>query len=87
MNRLTQAYRDNAPNAICAYIYELAGAVNKFYHETRILAEPDAEITPVICEQLYDLALMSYRPLSSEEMTAFLDRSNQILEKLADLEA
>ena len=36
-----QAYRDNAPNAICAYIYELAGAVNKFYHETRILAEPD----------------------------------------------
>ena len=37
-----QAYRDNAPNAICAYIYELAGAANKFYHETRILAEPDA---------------------------------------------
>ena len=39
---LQQAYRDNAPNAICAYIYELAGAANKFYHETRILAEPDA---------------------------------------------
>ena len=38
---MQQAYRDNAPNAICAYIYELAGAVNKFYHETRILAEPD----------------------------------------------
>ena len=37
-----QAYRDNAPNAICAYIYELAGAANKFYHETRILAESDA---------------------------------------------
>jgi len=37
-----QAYRDNAPNAICAYIYDLAGAVNKFYHETRILAEADA---------------------------------------------
>jgi len=39
---LQQAYRDNAPNAICAYIYELSGAANKFYHETRILAEPDA---------------------------------------------
>ncbi len=39
---LWQAYRDSAPNAICAYIYELAGAANKFYHETRILAEPDA---------------------------------------------
>ena len=36
------AYRDNAPNVICAYIYELAGAANKFYHETRILAESDA---------------------------------------------
>jgi len=38
---MQQAYRDNAPNVICAYIYELAGAANKFYHETRILAEPD----------------------------------------------
>ncbi len=37
------AYRDNAPNAICAYIYDLPGAANKFYHETRILAEPDAK--------------------------------------------
>ena len=35
------AYRDSAPNVICAYIYELAGAVNKFYHETRILSEED----------------------------------------------
>ncbi len=40
---MQQAYRDNAPNVICAYIYELAGAANKFYHETRILAEPDAD--------------------------------------------
>ena len=39
---LWQAYKDCAPNTICAYIYELAGAANKFYHETRILAEPDA---------------------------------------------
>ncbi len=30
-----------APNLVCAYIYELAGAVNKFYHETRILGEED----------------------------------------------
>ncbi len=33
----------SAPNLICAYIYELAGAVNKFYHETRILGEEDKE--------------------------------------------
>ena len=26
---------------VCAYIYDLANAFNKFYHETRILAEED----------------------------------------------
>ena len=40
---LELAYRDCAPNAICAYIYELAGFANKFYHETHILTEADAE--------------------------------------------
>ena len=34
----------SAPNMICAYIYELAGAVNKFYHETRILTEENEEL-------------------------------------------
>ena len=38
-DNLEIAYRDSAPNVICAYIYELAGAVNRFYHETRILTE------------------------------------------------
>ena len=33
------ALQNNAPNQICAYIYELAGCVNKFYHETPILKE------------------------------------------------
>ena len=40
---LESALKSSAPNLICAYIYELAGAVNKFYHETRILTEEDAE--------------------------------------------
>ncbi|MCI8525959.1 MAG: arginine--tRNA ligase [Oscillospiraceae bacterium] len=39
---LALAYRDSAPNVLCAYIYELSGCANKFYHETRILTEPDA---------------------------------------------
>ncbi len=38
---LETAYRTSSPNLICAYIYDLAGAVNKFYHETRILGEED----------------------------------------------
>ena len=33
-----------APNMICAYIYELAGCVNKFYHETPILKEENEEL-------------------------------------------
>ena len=39
----------------------------------------DSEKTPVICEQLYDLAMMSHKQLSPEEMTKFVQRSNEIL--------
>ena len=38
---MESALKASAPNLVCAYIYELAGAVNKFYHETRILSEED----------------------------------------------
>ena len=38
---LESALKASAPNLICAYIYELSGCVNKFYHETRILGEED----------------------------------------------
>ena len=41
---LESALKAAAPNQICAYIYELAGAVNKFYHETRILTEEDEHL-------------------------------------------
>ena len=38
---MESALKASAPNLICAYIYELSGCVNKFYHETRILTEED----------------------------------------------
>ena len=41
---LEAALKTASPNLICAYIYELAGAVNKFYHETRILTEENEEL-------------------------------------------
>ena len=41
---LEQAQKTSCPNLICAYIYELAGCVNKFYHETRILSEEDEHL-------------------------------------------
>lgn len=34
-------YEEIAPHKMCAYIYDVANAFNKFYHETRILAEED----------------------------------------------
>ena len=41
---MEMALQNSAPNQICAYIYELAGCVNKFYHETPILKEENEEV-------------------------------------------
>ena len=38
---MDSACEETAPHKICAYIYDLANAFNKFYHETKILAEED----------------------------------------------
>ena len=37
------AYQESAPHKICAYIFELANAFNRFYHETKIVAEENEE--------------------------------------------
>ena len=34
---------------------------------------------PIICKQLYDLAMLAHKPLNPEEMTAFVQRSNEIM--------
>ena len=39
----------------------------------------DNENTPVICKQLYDMAMLAHKPLTPEEMTAFVQRSNDIM--------
>ncbi|MDO4602023.1 MAG: molecular chaperone HtpG [Eubacteriales bacterium] len=43
----------------------------------------EASQVPVICEQLYDLAMLSHKQLLPEEMTKFVQRSNEILLMLA----
>ena len=40
---IANAFQDLAPHKICAYIYDLANAFNRFYHETKILAEEDEQ--------------------------------------------
>ncbi len=48
-----------------------------------VLENKDGENTKVLCEQLYDLALISHRQLTPEEMTKFVARSNEIMLMLA----
>ena len=48
-----------------------------------VLENGDTENTNVICEQLYDLAVLSHRQLTPEEMTKFVTRSNDIMMMLA----
>ena len=36
------AFEEMAPHKICSYIYDLSNAFNRFYHETKILSEEDA---------------------------------------------
>ena len=44
-----------------------------------VLSHKDGENTDKICQQLYDLASLSHGTLSPERMTAFVDRSNEIM--------
>ena len=48
-----------------------------------ILENKDSEHVPMMCCQLYDLAVLSHKPLSSDEMTKFIARSNEIMMLLA----
>ncbi len=47
-----------------------------------LLENKDAEHGDMICNQLYDLARIANKPLSNEDMTAFIKRSNEIMKLL-----
>ena len=57
----------NANNELVKYIFE----------------HKDSENVPMFCDQLYDLAVLSNHPLSVDEMTKFVERSNKIMMLLA----
>ncbi len=40
---IVNAAEEDAPHRICQYIYDLANAFNRFYHENKILAEEDKD--------------------------------------------
>ena len=45
--------------------------------------EDRKEDVDLICRHLYDLAMMSHKPLAVDQMTMFIERSNKILERIA----
>ena len=53
----------NANNALVRYLFE----------------HSESEHVNMICEQLYDLAMISHQPLAPEAMTRFVTRSNEIM--------
>jgi arginyl-tRNA synthetase len=40
---VNSAYSENAPHKICQFIYDVSNAFNGFYHDTKILSEPDED--------------------------------------------
>lgn len=49
-----------------------------------VLENQEGDNVTLICKQLYDLAMLGNKPLSSEEMTNFVARSNEIMLLLTD---
>ncbi len=49
-----------------------------------ILNHKDSEHVPMMCEQLYDLAMLAHAPLTSDAMTKFIARSNELMMLLAN---
>jgi molecular chaperone HtpG len=47
-----------------------------------LIEHSEGDRTNLLCNQLYDLALISSRQLSPEQMTAFISRSNEIMNLL-----
>ena len=49
-----------------------------------ILNHKDSDRVPMMCEQLYDLAMLAHAPLTSDAMTKFIARSNELMMLLAN---
>lgn len=49
-----------------------------------VLDNPEGEHTSLVCQQLYDLALIAHKPLDADAMTKFIARSNEILNILTE---
>lgn len=63
----------NSRNSLIQAVVKLAGSEDK------------KDDVTLICQHVYDLAMMSHKQLDPEAMTKFIERSNLLLGKLADI--
>ena len=63
----------NSNNSLIQAIVKLAGNEDK------------KEDLSMICQHVYDLAMMSHKQLEPEAMTKFIERSNLLLGRIADI--
>jgi molecular chaperone HtpG len=45
-------------------------------------ANEETELLDLIAQQVYDLAVLSHKPLAPEAMTKFIKRSNELMKKM-----
>lgn len=55
---------------------------NKLVNKLVSIGEDKKEEVDMICKHIYDLAMLSYKPLNTEEMAKFVARSNDMLLKV-----
>ena len=79
MRRMKEMYRMYGQSFMLPDRYTLV--LNRRNSTVQALAErdPEDETTKLLCQQLYDLARMSAKPLEAEEITAFLKRSQLLV--------
>ncbi len=44
--------------------------------------DANADLKELVARQVYDLAMMSHKPLTSDQMTAFIQRSNELMKRM-----
>ena len=69
----------NAPNPSETFVVNSKNELVK-----KIIESKDGEIKDLLAKQIYDMARLSHKTLSGDDMTAFIKRSNELLIKLAE---
>ena len=86
MQEMSKAY--NMPGMPGMFENEEALVLNRTNKLVQIISDLKSdparkEDVEMIAMQIYDLAMMSHKPLPNEQMTRFIERSNKILERVA----